>query len=435
MNCRAKTQSGLVVLFILVFSGLASARELEWTELSSTLIEIQPFASHQGEVLSSYVPVIPTLMKGLLSWDPHKELNISTQNKDWREPSSKTSELIEDISAQFDVENAQYFRKVWFHLTPTLKVRGLLGLHDRLRPRPLVIFRMGIHGNVDELLAERFLAKIFYEDLGVNFLFLESLTSHAFLSQNKQVSIGGVEEGLHTFIILDDLLKSKNAIHSLISQVHLVGVSLGGPGVFLTSLLDQYNGHRVKSIMTFCPLINMQPTFAHHFQQGFSSAVVDLWNVRRLKSMKNIYPNEVAHSQWWKTIFDWTPRFTPAVFYALNKNRSKPILSIAQIEQLVPKIKWPDGLNHHLVSSDSLYELNDFWRYYAGVKTPHQMVVTLKDPLVLNELNSDLIMSGHQLGDFKYLKTTQLERGIHCGLAPVYQWNFIVKLIKEGLQL
>ena len=108
MNCRAKTQSGLVVLFILVFSGLASARELEWTELSSTLIEIQPFASHQGEVLSSYVPVIPTLMKGFLSWDPHKELNISTQNKDWREPSSKTSELIEDISAQFDVENAQF---------------------------------------------------------------------------------------------------------------------------------------------------------------------------------------------------------------------------------------------------------------------------------------------------------------------------------------
>lgn len=435
MNCRVKTQFGPLVLFIVFMVSLTHAGEIDWSELSQSNIEIQIYASDQGEILSSYWPLLPTLTRSVLSWDPSKELKKETNQNNERDPGSSFTELLEDISVRFDVSDPIHFRKAWFHLAPDLKVRGLFGLHDRLYARPLIILRMGIHGNVDELLAERFLAKMIYEDLNANFLILESLTSHAFLSQNKKVSIGGVDEGLQTFLILNELLKPSGKWSSLIKQVHLVGVSLGGPGSFVTTLLDQYNGQKIKSVVTLCPLINMKSTFEYHFKPGFSSAVVDFWNVRRLKALFGIYPKAIAQSQWWMTLFDWKPRFTPTVFESMNQQRKTPLISVEQIEKEVPRMNWPFGLRRHFQSAQSLYELNDFWPYYNGVRTPFKIIATDHDPLVINELNSELIFSGQQLGNFRSAKFERLQRGIHCGLAPVYQWDYLVKMMKESLQL
>ena len=83
---------------------------------------------------------------------------------------------------------------------------------------------MGIHGNVDELFAERFIAKAIYEDLDINFLVLENLTSHGYLATENPITFGGVDEGLHTYYILQQLQSSK--FKSIISEIHLLGVSL-----------------------------------------------------------------------------------------------------------------------------------------------------------------------------------------------------------------
>lgn len=436
MQYQVKTLYFLAPLLITFISLGVRAQENNWESLSSPKMEIEAFSSAQGEVISSYIPFFKEIGQQFWNWDPAK-----TSSKELKPsgtiliepPMSNLNELMKNLFVEFDVSNIQSFRKVWFKPTSDLKFRGLLGLHDFVKKRPLIILRMGIHGNVDEIIAERFLAKIIFEDLDANFLMIESLTSHAYLSKNKNISFGGIDEGVQTFLALNEISKSK--LNSLIDGVHLVSISMGSQGTFVTAMLDQQNGQKIKSIVNFCPLINLQTTVERGLDANLKNALISLWNVRRLRAVFDIYNNEEKLNGWWKTIFDFKPRFTIALMEILNRDRKHPLLSPSKLEELIPKIKWPKGFKEHLENSDSFYQLNNFWPYYQGVKTPTMIYTTPNDPLVMNKLNSELIFRGQQPGDFTSLKYHRLEHGIHCGLPAVYQWNYIVKLVKDGLGL
>lgn len=444
MNCRAKTLYPFLLLTSIFLAKPVLAIELKeqasWKRLNSALIEIQAESSGQGEVLSTYPRFLQSMMFKLWGWDPatggDAELQkTTTPSKDPNEriPRTYLEELAQNLSIKFDLSDTAHFRKVWFHLKPNLKVRGLFGIHSFDKKRPLIILRMGIHGNVDEVLAERFLAKVSYEDLDANILLLENLTSYAFLSQNPEVSFGGIDEGLQTFLILNEITKKDSYFNEFTREIHLMGLSMGGPGTFVTALLDESNGKKLKSVVDFCPLINLEKTFDYHARVGLLPALIDLWNARRLNTVFDRYPKEIKESGWWKTIFDWKPRFMPALIEILQRDRHVPLTTVSEVNALVPGMKWPKGFAEHLQNSKTFYELNDFWPLYQGVTTPLSIITTPKDPLVINEFNSELIMNGKQPGDFSSLKYEVYGRGIHCGLAPVYQWSYVVNLVGKSL--
>ncbi|MEQ1723376.1 MAG: hypothetical protein ABL930_09390 [Pseudobdellovibrio sp.] len=412
-----------------------NASELSWKTLASDKISIEEYSSAQGEVISSYIPFFQEIGKTFWSWDPKKEPKNASGNV-YLEPQLPLNELMHNLFIEFDVSNTNNFRKVWFKLSPHLQVRGLFGIHDFTKKRPFIILRMGIHGNVDELIAEKFLFKLLYEDLGANVLLLESLTSHAFLSKNKNISFGGIDEGLQTFLVLNEIGKNEFT-KKLISTTHLIGLSMGSHGTFVTAMLDQANAHKINSIVNFCPLINLQQTFETHNlpESNFKNAMADVWNVRRLHKVFDLYPQNAELNNWWKTLFDFKPRFTNEILNTFALERKKPLISTAEVESAVIKMKWPEGLKNHLENSKSFYELNNFWKLYNNIKTPMTIYTTPNDPLVMNKLNSELIFRAQQPGDFMEMKYLRLEKGIHCGLAPVYQWDYIVNLVRQGLLL
>lgn len=460
---QVKTQYFLALL-IIIFSSIFSllfgiettqADEINWLTLTenktsnkssnkvsnrvSDKIDIEAHSSAQGEIISSLFPFAKEAGQFFWNWNPEKEPK-KTSDQVYTDQLgvdvlASTNRFMKNLFIEFDVSNTNNFRKVWFKPTPTVRFRGLFGIHDFSKKRPLVILRMGIHGNVDELIPERFLAKLIYDDLDANFLILENLSSHAFLVKNKNISFAGVDEGLQTFWALHEINKSKLSL--ITSSVHLVAASMGGHGTFVTALLDQQNGHKIKSILNFCPLINLQPTVEHLLQTSFKNAAIDLWNAWRARAILSTYGNETAFADLWKTIFDFKPRFTAAMFDLLDRDHKPPLITPSELEQLMPNMKWPTGVasgfKRHLENSETFFALNDFWPHYQGVKTPIMIYTTPDDPLVINKLNSELIFRGEQPGDFTSLKYHRLERGIHCGLPAVYQWNYIVKLMKDGL--
>lgn len=448
MNSRVKTQFGLVVLGLSVFlmcTSLTRADERGWEQLKTSQVEIEDFSSGQGETISSYPRWLQTFITRVLSWDPRKELNYSTAPKSAVQsgiPQSSVKqaqfnlrEVLRSLSVKFDVTDTQHFRKVWFHLTPNLKVRGLFGIHDFKTARPFIILRMGIHGNVDELFAERFIAKAVYEDLDANFLILENLTSHAFLSQNSQISFGGVEEGLHTFLIMSELTSAKAMLKPLIKSLHLIGVSLGGHGTFVTALMDSVNQKKIQSILNMCPLINLKDTFDYHAQAGFKHAAVDLWNHHRLDTLYSTFPKQLENLELWKIFFDFKPRFTPRILQILEAERKTPLLAPEALENQISDLRWPSGFLDLITKSKSFYEMNEFWKIYRDVQTPFMIYTTPADPLVINDLNSEQIFQHRQNGEFKNLKFERLDRGTHCGLAAVFSWDETLRMIKDGLQL
>jgi len=346
--------------------------------------------------------------------------------------------FLSKIYVRFNFEQDIRFHRVQFEPQNGVKFRGLLGLQSTREKRPLVILRMGIHGNVDEFLAERFLAKIIFEDLGYNILVLESLTSHGYLTINDRISEGGIEEGLHTFYVLQLLRQNKIEWSKQISDIYLMGLSLAGPGVFIANYLDEqvkYNGKhkkQIKSIELFCPLVNFEQTFNQHALAGRFQTFMDFWNYRRFAAIRLKHP-ELGQIQWWKSLFDFKPRFMPAVLAWLNTAEPKPILKLETFKKQFPDLELPREFVKHIEKSQSFYELQNFWPLYKNEKTPISIYTTPHDPAVMNYLNSNLIRDKKQPGKFTKVEFTELE-GLHCALAPEYQWPFLVELTKRGFE-
>lgn len=436
MQCQVKILCCLTLLIAVFAVELTQADESaslpSWSSVGTARMQIEVHSSAQGEVISSYIPYFQDVGRFFWSWDPKKQLK-NTSGEILLKRGFSINEMMRNLFVEFDLADTMHFRKVWFKPTPEIQFRGLIGIHDFQKKRPLIILRMGIHGNVDEMIAERFLAKLIYEELDANLLVLESLTSHAFLSKNKNISFGGVDEGLQSFVALQEV--GNSSLKNIISTVHLVGLSMGGHGSFVTALLDQSNGQKIKSVVNFCPLINLQENLEFHAGNGFSNVLVDAWNVRRLRAIFEKYQDEPGLTEWWKSAFDFKPRFTPSLMNLLNRDRKQPLLSAKDINSLVPNMKWPVGFKNHIEKSKNFFELSNFWPLYKGVQTPVMIYTTPKDPLVINALNAERIFNGTQPGDFSSLKYKRLEHGIHCGLPAVYRWSYIAQLLREGLLL
>jgi hypothetical protein len=350
--------------------------------------------------------------------------------------------FLSKLYVDFDVTDSTKFKRIQFEPQPGLKIRALLGLqteNGQVVKKPLIIIRMGIFGNIDEILSERFLARIAYQDLNYHFLLIESLTSHGNLTLNENYSIGGMEEGLHTFYILNMITHQQIEWAKNISDIYLVGLSLSGPGVFMTNYLDEQSlikGKKkkpdLKAIELFCPLVNFEETYKEHNKPGFFSAAADLWNRKRLQALR-VKDKTLEDIPWWKTMFDLTPRFMPQALGDLNLKRGQPIFKLDNFKQF-PNLTLPKEFVEHVKKSKTLYELNSFWSFYKNEETPIHIYLTPNDPLVMSELNGELIRTHKQPGVFNKVKFTDL-KGTHCALAAEYQWPFLVELIRRGLEI
>ncbi len=433
-----------------------AAESVNWGQFKSEKWVIQNESVGQGQVYSTYPLWLQSIYTQLLSWEPRVKIDLekqarcrlsfSSQNLAGKvsdlsqfmkqrpectyltdaEKTSTLGRITNSLSIYFDMSDTKHFRKILFKIpgrdaSASIQARGLIGIHDDKRSRPLVIFRMGVHGNIDEFLAERFLAKIIYEDFGFNFLVLENLTSHGYLATENPITFGGVEEGLHTFHILQQLQSSK--FKSIISEIHLLGVSLGSHGVFLTETLDEVNGQLIKSVTAFCPVINLVKTLSNQQNAKINFGIIDLWNYRRLQAIRQRL-SDLDINDWWMTIFDFKPRYVPAILKYLETHQITPSV------QIPAGINWPVGLENHLINSKSFSELNNFWKFYQNKKTPLLIVTTPNDLLVSAELNTDLVLQNKQPGLFGNTQILQLDRGIHCGLGSDYQWSFIIDLLR-----
>lgn len=427
MKCRVKTQLLLVVAICFC--------------VVHHQIQAQSLNDAEPEIISSYPSWILQVMARLKKWSPPEEFSpeckLSFSSHDLQPDKCKLNldlsyfqQFQSKLFFNYDLSDRAKFHLFEDQLSPDVRIRGLLALHKD-QNRPLVIFRMGINGNRDEVLAERFILKILFEDIGAHVLMLENLTSHSYLIQNQKNSIGGMEEGLHTFYVINKIKTGGYPWSSQVTDLHLLGISLGGQGVFLATMLDEQSQHFVKSSQVFCPLVNFQETFEYLQKPGLENTFVDFWLWRRMVAVRQ---RMLDYSSWsmLRMLFSLQPDFMPKAMAWLNALVKEPVLSADVIEKKFPQAKFSKEFLQHLKNSHSLMELNNFWPIYKNQKTPFQIVATPKDPLVNNGINSDRIRNKTQPGDFS--KTTFVELdGVHCALAAEYEWPFLVEVIRRGL--
>ena len=399
-------------------------------------------ALSQDKNLTSYPRPLLWLMNQAPLWTPDANLTAECraqiESKDMKSnPCETKTELnIWDsfrskIFFNYVPDESVGFEKIDFELSPEVKVRGLLGLHKN-QTKPLVIFRMGIYGNRDEPLAERFILKLLFQELGYNVLALESLTSHGHIKSNNKVSIGGFEEGLHTFFILNQIKQKKWDWTKNISDIHLVALSMGGLGAYLTTYLDEQTNHQLKSALFFCPLMDFKATQDNLEKPSLFDAGADLWSSWRFHAFNEKNP-ELNKVEMWRMLFDWKPRYNPAVMKWLSQEAKNPRLTLADFKTNFPELKIPSIVEKHISQSKNFYDLNNFWTFFRNEKTPIKVLMTEVDPLVPPRLNAGRIDSKQIPGVFARTQVDYM-KGMHCALAEAYQWPYLIEYVKRSLE-
>jgi predicted alpha/beta-fold hydrolase len=326
----------------------------------------------------------------------------------WIDPISNT---LLTVGLKLSPASHPFAHHVMFHLPGGVNVKGLLGLKSDGVKRPLVILRLGIFSNTLEFFPERFLFMQLFEQSPFNILVLESLSGSEFVEHNETFSIGGVEEGLQNFWIAKQLQNSNEPLSELIDSVHMVGVSLGGNGVFFAALLNQWNQKPISSFMAFCPLVNFAETFNFHRAHPWSMKIMNFWANARLPKLKVLYPG-VSKENFLGDVFEklkLEQRPLPAEYSALSLPAN--------------------------FAGKSFLERLDFWSDWKNLQTPFLVLASKNDPIVPFQINSERLLNKKiDTGNSK-LEVVSLPQGIHCSLPAAYKWNPMTSVLQKYIKM
>ncbi|MEY4616447.1 MAG: hypothetical protein RJB66_1407 [Pseudomonadota bacterium] len=287
-----------------------------------------------------------------------------------------------------------------------IKVPGLLFLKGPVA-RPLVILRPGIFSSYEATVAERFLMMQLFDEGPYHLLVLPSTSSRSYIELNHHFNFGGLEEGLQTAEVLQRLQDTKEPLHRYISKIHLVGISLGGHGLWLTNFLQQVSQKKwVDKSLLLCPAVHLEAMYRSQKKYLLESLFVQNWFDRRL--------SPEAHRLGLK-----------------EKENISDFLERQFKNGQPPKVPWPNYVKPPFPSATNHWEWNDFWSWLPPYDFTNTFVIwTTKDPVVPPPLNVETLKVQLNARPDNFM---ELPRGLHCSLPTTYNWRAVSMSIRGYL--
>ncbi len=435
----------LTTLFLpifVVFSVHAGpVNDQTFQKIESSLIEIiKPNSDYANEEIPSYPAWTRALTADWLKYNPDAVADASNpdcSSKKWWEtyrkaPTQPISQAINEYlrrcdkqiqsgwsalpitgyltaMVRLDLPRHPYGRFVMLHFPNGNQLKGYLALKGDGVKRPLIVIRLGIFSNLSQFLPEKFMFLQLFEQSLFNVLVLESSSSNEYIFRNKTLAMGGFDEGIQNFLLAKKLQDPAEPISKVVEDVHLAAMSFGGHGAMFASLLSELEARRnktnsapvIKSVLTYCPLLNFRSTMDFHLNQGIQSAGFDYWVSQRLHGVEKVIP-EIDEKHFVKSMSAW-----------LDKNYQGP----SAFDESLP-------LNEEMKTNLKKFWIeNQFWSYYKDVKTPVLILATESDSFVPFDLNSYLVLNKSiELGNSP-VQVVPLQAGMHCDLPGSYLWR------------
>jgi hypothetical protein len=306
--------------------------------------------------------------------------------------------ILNMLNMRLDIQNHPQFHRVLIKFSkkhPQQKIqqtRALLALKSGSKKRPLIIIRAGIFSSIEEMYPERFLMMQLFEQSDYHVLVVGNSTGLDSINFNQDFVMGGFEEGLQNIEIARLLKDPKQPLSKKVSQVFLMGLSLGGQGVFQASQMQKAPA-LISGFLNLCPVADLKESVAGLEENYLKKTVVNLWSRRRLESL-----------------------------FKKNKEIQRPSsLEIIENETSVFK-----ELDNYLVKQNP-----EFWKLNELNPTlAHQsnfLVLYNSEDLLVNPLKNVL----------KYKSTYDsvgLKYGNHCTLPISYDWEFIRILLNSFVE-
>ncbi|MFN7824651.1 MAG: hypothetical protein ACK5P6_04750 [Pseudobdellovibrionaceae bacterium] len=427
-------------------------------EVLAQKIDFEQFSTDKIEVLSPSHPAmqsvdnVPFLMKVLeqekYKWPPQGKLSRlpsaqcqslkgdfttwaqQIENCDPEIQSGWNNFLVNTLGSmwiQFDVFKHAYAHHVLFHLPGGVKLKGYLGLKDTSQARPLIIIRAGVFSTMSQFFPERFLFQQLFEQSPFNVLLLESLSGAEYNARNQRSAFGGFEEGQQNFLVARLFKDSRQPLSKLVSEIHLLGTSMGGHGMYYAALLNEYQKPQARpfsSFMGICPLTDFQNTFEFHESQGFSLALVDSWARGRLKILSERYP-EIDRKHFFKSASQVLANLYTEPLLGWLSPSADFQLPASYLELKTQR------LEGKLSPADFFWKANHFWPAFKDVRTPILILASANDPLVPYPLNSRKIKERFWDLGSSQVQVASLSQGFHCSNGIAYDWWSHSRLLQD----
>lgn len=357
----------------------------------SKLFPLRPFAltwQPPAELQSSSNECSPASLKQkLFSTDPSDiETEIQSQwtrcESRWRSNSyGPWTHSQEILRTDFEPSQHPEVRMIQWSFKNNSRLRGYLFFKGGPEKKPLVILRPGVFSHLKSSVAERFLMMMLFEESPFHLLLLPSNSGADYIEDNHQIGFGDESEHQQTSEILDQLQEPQEPLNHYISRIHLVGISLGNYGLFLTNARERKKQQSLLDRSLFlCPAIDLKASFQQITNNHLKQFFLRLWFQMRLSSQQGV---------------------------------------------LIPPI---EGSLFDFIKTKVNQNTNALLALLPGYDFTHSLILwTQLDPVLPPEYNAKTLT---------FFKTPpahllELPRGIHCSLPTTYQWP-IVSLTLRG---
>lgn len=326
-------------------------------------------------------------------------------------PRDDLSGTLKTLMIRMRTDQHPYGKAVYFNMPGGVKLEGFLALHSDHQKRPLIVLRAGIFSNANEFFAERFLFHMLFEQSPFNVLVLESMTGTEFNRNNKGPVFGGLDEAVQVLELLKRLKDPREPLARVVSEVHLMGISMGGAGqVFVRALAPlQKSIVQPQSVLLFCPMLELEDTFNFQLDQGLRTLFLQRWTRGKLSHLAESEP--VALREW---------SFLQDLVLLAGQRYRGPVSATAET-------RWPAGWGLQI---QDFLKAQKLIQQLPVASTPLQIFVTRHDPMVPPSLNADKISQGKiKLGE--NVQVTTFQEGVHCSLPGPYDWQRLSSLFQS----
>jgi predicted alpha/beta-fold hydrolase len=355
------------------------------------------------------------LANDLQGWEAQCESQLS------RYHTNNLGILLQFANVNYDLIQNKNIKKLRFTFNDNNSVKGLLAMKPG--KRPLVIFQTGIYDNaVDGAVVRNYFMNM-YDETPFHILVLGSNTGVEYIKDNHILSMGGFEEGKQILDVVQ-MITNDPAYRDQITDVHVVGVSLGSNAVLYSSLYNSYlpeGASKIKSTMAFCPVVNLQPTMDSVFKYTPRGIFYGILTEQVLREVFSYVPQLANYLN---------PNY---LFWSHEdmKNATSQV-ALQYYQQKTSQQPWDmqpfsgDTIN----TQDDIWSHNNFIAQAQRVTTPTLVVYAKDDPLVKPSINSEDLYA-HFQNQNSDVGVMAFENGSHCAFNLGESWPTMSTLIRS----
>ena len=301
-----------------------------------------------------------------------------------------------------------------------VKIQGVLGLQPGKGKKPLIIANCGLQCEGNQGVVPSHMMMHLFDESPFHILILDSTSSERFSTDNEALALGGWVEGQYAYEVAEKLFSEGSPLKERFSELHYVGVSLGGHAAIYSGLFSQASTTLpFKSVLAVCPVIDLEPAIFELFSDKSLAKLILSFDLRNgLQRLVNNVPV--------------LGRFFPEK-YSKKPWKMKKQIRDGVIQGTLAHYKdWPvESQKERFTDINDVWVANDFFNRINEVRFPLQVVYSRNDSVVRPKRQSvKLLDVADQLGKDN-IGVMEFSKGGHCAVPLTHGWNTYSTLLRS----